>query len=214
MLPLYLVDDDQDVLDSLSWMLEGMGYPSQGFASSESFLTEIDVFAPAVMLLDINMPGMDGLALLKHLNQLNSPIRIIMLTGHGNIAMAVQSIHYGAVDFLEKPVDGDKLNPLLRRAMCLSQHVFEQFTQEQQLCQQIASLSPREQQVMALVLAGKMNKVIASELEIAQRTVELHKQKVLQKMAVSNAAELAWHLAKHQVRTEEPLLTRALPQKT
>ncbi|QDF67262.1 response regulator transcription factor [Shewanella sp. SNU WT4] len=206
MTPLYLVDDDQDVLDSLSWMLEGMGFASQSFTCPANLLSAVDIHAPAVMLLDIHMPGMDGMALLQHLVKLQSPIQIIMLTGHGNIAMAVQSMRVGALDFLEKPADGDKLKPLLLQAMQVSEQAYAAHNQHQLLRAQLNSLSPREHQVMTLVLAGKMNKVIASELELAQRTVELHKQKLLQKMQVSNAAELAWQLAKHQLRAEDQLL--------
>ena len=110
---LYLVDDDQDVLDSLSWMLNGLGYQPQGFLSADDFLKSVDLQQSAIAILDVQMPGMDGSALLSHMVQANSPIAVIMLSGHGNIAMAVQAIQKGALDFLEKPVDGDKLAILL-----------------------------------------------------------------------------------------------------
>lgn len=208
MTQLYLVDDDQDVLDSLSWMLEGMGLSCQGFNSADNFLQKVDITLPAVLLLDIKMPGMDGIALLTHLSQAQSPITVIMLTGHGTIAMAVHSIQQGAFNFLEKPVDGDKLRTLVAEAEAHTLDKWQQKSLQSDLLLRLASLSQRETQVMERILEGKMNKVIAAELDIAQRTLELHRQKVMQKMQVSNAAELAWLLAdyKHliQLKGAEP----------
>ncbi|MBW0297241.1 MULTISPECIES: response regulator transcription factor [Shewanella] len=198
MTPLYLVDDDQDVLDSLSWMLEGMGLNCKGFNAADAFLKSVDIKQPAVLLLDIKMPGMDGVALLSHLNQAQSVISVIMLTGHGTIAMAVDCIQQGALNFLEKPVDGEKLFQLLTQAQQHTEQKWQQQNLQSDIAKRLATLSQRETQVMEGILAGKMNKVIAAELDIAQRTIELHRQKVMQKMQVSNAAELAWLLANHK----------------
>lgn len=196
MTKLYLVDDDQDVLDSLSWMLNGLGKQPETFLSAKHFIESVDLSQPAVAVLDIQMPEMDGMALLKYITAQNSPLSVIMLTGHGNIAMAVQSIQSGALDFLEKPVDGDKLIQLLSRAEQVSLQQFDLHAQQTTLQQRLDTLTPRERQVMGKVLEGKMNKVIAHELDIAQRTIELHRQKVMQKMQVSNIAELAYLIAK------------------
>ncbi|MCL1041133.1 response regulator [Shewanella marisflavi] len=198
MCKLYLVDDDQDVLDSLHWMLEGMGYSPETFLNADSFLAKVDLQQPGVAILDIQMPGMDGIELLQHIRQQGSPLSVIMLTGHGTISMAVQAIQQGALDFLEKPADGDKLLDLLIKAKQATQHAFERQALKLSIAQRLALLSPREQQVMNYVLAGKLNKVIAAELNVAQRTVELHRQKVMQKMQVSNVAELAYLTALHK----------------
>ncbi|MFV7784504.1 response regulator transcription factor [Shewanella marisflavi] len=198
MCKLYLVDDDQDVLDSLHWMLEGMGYSPETFLNADSFLAKVDLQQPGVAILDIQMPGMDGIELLQHIRQQGSPLSVIMLTGHGTISMAVQAIQQGALDFLEKPADGDKLLDLLIKAKQATQHAFERQALKLSIAQRLALLSPREQQVMNYVLAGKLNKVIAAELNVAQRTVELHRQKVMQKMQVSNVAELAYLMALHK----------------
>ncbi|QDF75328.1 MULTISPECIES: response regulator transcription factor [Shewanella] len=198
MCKLYLVDDDQDVLDSLHWMLEGMGYSPETFLNADSFLAKVDLQQPGVAILDIQMPGMDGIELLQHIGQQGSPLSVIMLTGHGTISMAVQAIQQGALDFLEKPADGDKLLDLLIKAKQATQHAFERQALKLCIAQRLALLSPREQQVMNYVLAGKLNKVIAAELNVAQRTVELHRQKVMQKMQVSNVAELAYLTALHK----------------
>ncbi|WP_428618065.1 response regulator transcription factor [Shewanella sp.] len=198
MCKLYLVDDDQDVLDSLHWMLEGMGYSPETFLNADSFLAKVDLQQPGVAILDIQMPGMDGIELLQHIRKHGSPLSVIMLTGHGTISMAVQAIQQGALDFLEKPADGDKLLDLLIKAKQATQHAFERQALKLSIAQRLALLSPREQQVMNYVLAGKLNKVIAAELNVAQRTVELHRQKVMQKMQVSNVAELAYLTALHK----------------
>lgn len=198
MCKLYLVDDDQDVLDSLHWMLEGMGYSPETFLNADSFLAKVELQQPGVAILDIQMPGMDGIELLQHIRQHGSPLSVIMLTGHGTISMAVQAIQQGALDFLEKPADGDKLLDLLIKAKQATQHAFERQALKLSIAQRLALLSPREQQVMNYVLAGKLNKVIAAELNVAQRTVELHRQKVMQKMQVSNVAELAYLTALHK----------------
>ncbi|ASJ96792.1 response regulator transcription factor [Shewanella marisflavi] len=198
MCKLYLVDDDQDVLDSLHWMLEGMGYSPETFLNADSFLAKVELQQPGVAILDIQMPGMDGIELLQHIRQHGSPLSVIMLTGHGTISMAVQAIQQGALDFLEKPADGDKLLDLLIKAKQATQHAFERQALKLSIAQRLSLLSPREQQVMNYVLAGKLNKVIAAELNVAQRTVELHRQKVMQKMQVSNVAELAYLTALHK----------------
>lgn len=193
---LYLVDDDQDVLDSLTWMLTGLGYDPLGFLSADAFLSSVDITQAGIAILDVQMPGMDGSALLSHLTTLQSPIAVIMLTGHGNIAMAVQAIQKGAIDFLEKPVDGDKLLSLLEKAKIQTMQYTQRNLAREALETKLATLTPREYEVMEKVLEGKLNKVVAAELNVAQRTLELHRQKVMQKMQVSNIAELAYLMGK------------------
>ncbi|GIU35460.1 response regulator [Shewanella schlegeliana] len=193
---LYLVDDDQAVLDSLTWMLNGLGYEPQGHLSADSFLKQAELQNEGIAILDVQMPGMDGSALLSHLTKSQSPIAVIMLSGHGNIAMAVQAIQKGALDFLEKPVDGDKLAVLLEQAKLQTKLNMQQKVERDALADKLKALTPREHEVMEKVLEGKLNKVIAAELNIAQRTLELHRQKVMQKMQVSNVAELAFLMGK------------------
>ncbi|MCJ8304941.1 response regulator [Shewanella sp.] len=193
---IYLVDDDQDVLDSLSWMLDGLNLSTQGFLNADAFLALVDIKQAGIAILDIKMPGMDGIALLNHLKSQHSPFSIIMLTGHGTISMAVNTIQQGAMDFLEKPVDGDKLQLLLEKAKQLTQEDYRNQCLLDSIEDKMNHLTSREKQVMSMVLDGKLNKVIASELNIGQRTIELHRQKVMQKMNVSNVAELAYLIAK------------------
>ncbi|MCL2918261.1 response regulator transcription factor [Shewanella litorisediminis] len=196
MIDVYLVDDDPDVLASLKWMLEGLGIRAQGFASAQDFLAAVDFSRPAVAVLDVQMPDMDGMSLLEVLFSRPSPIVPLMLTGHGNISMAVKAIQQGAMDFIEKPVDGDKLLALLRRAATLATERAISLQQSAEIQQRLDSLSPRETDVMHRVLEGKLNKTIAAELFITQRTVEIHRRNLLEKMAASNVAELAFVLSK------------------
>ncbi|MCL1096028.1 response regulator transcription factor [Shewanella kaireitica] len=193
---LYLVDDDQDVLDSLTWMLTGLGYEPLGFLSADAFLSSVDITQAGIAILDVQMPVMDGSALLSHLTTHQSPIAVIMLSGHGNIAMAVQAIQKGAIDFLEKPVDGDKLLLLLGKAKIQTKLNTQRNLDREALETKLATLTPREHEVMEKILEGKLNKVVAAELNVAQRTLELHRQKVMQKMQVSNIAELAYLMGK------------------
>ncbi|WP_110457642.1 response regulator transcription factor [Shewanella algidipiscicola] len=204
MCKLYLVDDDQDVLDSLSWMLDGLGLQTHSFRSGEAFLAQVDLQQPGIAILDIQMPSIDGMELLDRITSTHSPIAVIMLTGHGTINMAVQSIQKGALDFLEKPVDGDKLHNLIKLAEHNTASCYTQRAQQASVSERIDSLTPRERQVMYKVLEGKLNKVIANELDIAQRTIELHRQKVMQKMQVSNIAELAYLMAKSDADIKIP----------
>ncbi len=187
---VYLVDDDQDVLESLSWMLEGLGIQPACYQSADAFLTQTDIHQAGVAVLDINMPGMDGMELLETLKQQNSPIKVIMLTGQGTIALAVKSIQFGALDFLEKPVDGDKLLTLLEQGIKQSRELAESLVHKTQITTRLESLTRREKEVLGGILDGKMNKVIAAELGIAQRTIELHRQKVMSKMSAGSVAEL------------------------
>ncbi|MGS0729495.1 response regulator transcription factor, partial [Shewanella sp. 0m-11] len=162
----------------------------------DAFLHQVDLHSPGIAILDVQMPGMDGSALLTHMTQAQSPIAVIMLSGHGSIAMAVQAIQKGALDFLEKPVDGDKLVLLLNQASQQTEQTMQLKLERQALGDKLATLTPREHEVMNKVLEGKLNKVIAAELNVAQRTLELHRQKVMQKMQVSNVAELAFLMGK------------------
>ena len=198
MFNLFLVDDDQDVLDSLSWMLDGLGIKTHCFSSAEAFLDQVELVQAGIVILDIQMPGKDGIELLHDIKQSQSPLSVVMLSGHGTISMAVQAIQQGAIDFIEKPVDGDKLLQLLKRAQSETETAYSHLNQQSDINQRLASLTPREHEVLLKVLEGKLNKVIAAELNIAQRTIELHRQKVMQKMQVHNIAELVFIIAKSE----------------
>ncbi len=197
---IYLVDDDRDVREALGWMLEAKGMPSQAFGSADEFLQALDDSQPGVAVLDINMPGMDGLALQQALKARGCLLSLVFLTGYATVPKAVQALQAGALDFLEKPVDGDKLIALIEQGLAQSGKRHEMAQNEQALQQKLAGLTERERELMPLVIAGKTNKIIAAELFIAQRTVEIHRKNLFAKMGVQNAAELALLIGQHRAR--------------
>lgn len=195
---IYLVDDDKDIRETLAWMLEAKGISLTSFAEAESFLSQANFHQPGVAIIDINMPGMDGLALQQALNQHNSVLAQIFLTGYATVPKAVQALQSGALDFLEKPVDVERLLQLIEQGQLDSQQRHQHLTELNAIDLKLAELTVRERQLMQLVVAGKTNKAIADELFIALRTVEIHRKNLFAKMNVNNAAELALLAGRHQ----------------
>jgi len=202
---VYVVDDDQDFRESLAWLLEAAGHRSICFASAEIFLAELDSLsldskaldpetaeqnAAACLLLDVRMTGMSGLALQQRLNERALALPVIMMTGHGDIAMAVQAMKNQAVDFIEKPFDDEVLLALLDDTLAKAKSQQRQQGQQLQLLQRWQSLSKRERQVADLVVSGKVNRETAAELGISIKTVEIHRSRVMSKLQVKNVAEL------------------------
>jgi len=194
-LSIFLVDDDDDFRDSLSWLLESASRPIRAFSSGEQFLEQYRG-EPGCMLLDIRMPGISGLALQQELNQRGHRIPIIVITGHGDIPMAVTAIKNGAVDFIEKPFDDQVLLAHVTKALQLARQWAAEDGEKQQVSHCWSSLSKREKQVMALVVAGHPNKNIAEQLEISPKTVEVHRARVMSKMRADSLPELVkqWQL--------------------
>jgi len=188
-LSVFLVDDDDDFRDSLSWLLETPSRQIRTFASGEAFLQQYRG-EPGCMLLDIRMPGISGLALQQELNQRGWRIPIIVITGHGDIPMAVTAIKNGAVDFIEKPFDDQVLQAHVDKALQLAHQWAEEDRDRHAVVQRWDSLSKREKQVMALVVAGHSNKAIAEQLEISPKTVEVHRARVMSKMRADSLPEL------------------------
>lgn len=191
----YLVDDDEAIRDALSWLLKSRGIPCASFDSAESFLTAWKKMMSGCLVLDMRMTGMSGLDCFDQLRERESTLPVIFLTGHGDVPMAVGALKKGAFDFLEKPFDDNALVDVVIRA--LESNARRQANQETQanVAGLLAQLTPREQEVMQLVLVGKFNKVIADELNISMRTVEVHRSRVFEKMGVRSAVELAQLLA-------------------
>ncbi|MBK7421703.1 MAG: response regulator transcription factor [Propionivibrio sp.] len=191
----YIVDDDEAIRDSLSWLLQSRGVANLTYPSAEAFL---DVWSPSLsgcLLLDIRMQGMSGTELFEQLLERGSRLPVIFLTGHGDVPMAVSSLKNGAFDFVEKPCNDNDLVDRVLEALKLDKARCAAAATADSVNAQISQLTTRERQVMALVLAGKQNKVIADELQISMRTVEVHRASLLEKMEVRTAVELAQKLA-------------------
>lgn len=189
--PIHIVDDDESIRDSLSWLLASRGLAASCYASGEAFLAAFTPALRGVVVLDVRMEGMSGLEVLDALVARGARNPIVMLTGHADVPLAVSALKKGAADFLEKPFNDNQLVDRLQELMALEIARFSQAASAARVAERRASLSEREREVMALMLAGKLNKQIAGDLDIAIRTVEVHRARVLEKMGVRNAVELA-----------------------
>lgn len=192
---VFVVDDDAELRDALAFLLRSRGVEAAGFESAEAFLEAFHPGLRGCVLTDVRMGAMSGLELFARLADLGSQLPCIVLTGHGDVPMAVEALKMGARDFIEKPFDGNLLVDKLISAMADDAKAAETGRSRQTLADRIATLSMREQEVMALIQAGKLNKVIGDELGIALRTVEAHRARIFDKMGVRSAVELANLLA-------------------
>ena len=201
---VYIVDDDASVREGMAWLLRTRRLLSAPFESAEHFLAELARLQPgwaaagqppqaACLLLDVRMPGMSGLALFEHLlaSGLAQAWPVIFLTGHADVPTAVDSVKRGAFDFCEKPFSDNALVDRVEQALALSHERLAARAQRRQLEQRLQELTERERDVMQRVARGLPNKLIADELEISVRTVEVHRARVFDKMEVKSAVELA-----------------------
>ncbi|MCY1516997.1 Transcriptional regulatory protein FixJ [compost metagenome] len=187
---VYVVDDDEAVRDSLQWLLEGKDYRVRCFESAESFLSRYDPREVACLIVDIRMAGMTGLELQDRLIERRSPLPIVVITGHGDVPMAVDSMKKGAMDFIQKPFNDEELVSLVERML---EHARGAFTQHQQSASRDALLSKltgREAQVLERIVAGRLNKQIADDLGISIKTVEAHRANIMEKLEVTTVADL------------------------
>ncbi|MEO1574458.1 MAG: response regulator [Pseudomonadota bacterium] len=187
---VYVVDDDAAVRDSLSFLLDSVGLGVIACASAQEFLSQYDG-RHAVLVLDVRMPSMSGLELQEELNKRDaSAVKIIFISGHGDIEMAVEALKRGATDFLSKPFRDQELLDRIHKALDANAADLERSASISDIKTRLASLTPRENDVLAMVADGKANKVVALDLNISQRTVEIHRAHVMEKMGVSSLAQL------------------------
>lgn len=187
---IHIVDDDDAIRDALSLLMQAENIPYQTYSSAEEFLDQHAQLKLGCLLLDIRMPGMNGLELLDLLNKQDVSIPVIFITGHGDVAMAVNAMKAGATDFIEKPFDNERLLSIVNNCLveCVALNNTSQHRQE--LESRLARLTKREQEVMELLVDGKQNKVIAQELNISPRTVELHRSRVMEKLHAHSLSEI------------------------
>jgi len=191
---VFVVDDDNDFRQSLCWLLEGEGFQVEGFASAESFLSGYQG-QMGCLLLDIRMPEISGLALQQKLNERAIQLPVIILTGHGDVPMAVTAMKQGAVDFIEKPFDDEALLAMVRQNLKLAEQRFAALSNRAEIDTLYQTLSRREKQVMALVIEGNVNREIAEQLGISPKTVEVHRSRVMSKMRADSLPELVQQAA-------------------
>src|SRR6476646_5966846 len=193
-LSVLIVDDDGDVRDSLRALLESAGHSVREFDNAKKVLAELDISKASCLIADIRMPDMDGLHLQEELNRRQIGLPVIIITGHGDVPRAVRAMKAGAVDFLEKPFDGEFMLDTVRRALALAQQTRDQAAVAQLAASRMALLTPREKDVLEHLVAGHSNKVIAYELAISPRTVEIHRGHLMEKMqarSLSNLIQMA-----------------------
>lgn len=187
----HLVDDDEAIRDALSWLLSSRGIPAATYESAEHFLATWTPELNGCIVLDMRMTGMSGLDCFDQLLERGSNLPVIFLTGHGDVPLAVSTLKKGAFDFFEKPLNDNELAKRIEEAMTLAADQLAANAAVDSVKIRISSLTTRERQIMELVLAGKFNKVIADELNISMRTVEVHRANLFDKMRVKTAVELA-----------------------
>ena len=187
---VYVVDDDEAIRDSLRWLLEANDYKVELYDSGESFIAKYDPNAIAVLILDVRMPGMSGLEVQEHLLARKADLPIIFVTGHGDVPMAVRALKKGAVDFIEKPVQQTALKAQVEHMLAEARE--RRVRNERQSLNEalLAKLTPREQQVLERIVAGRLNKQIADDLGISIKTVEAHRASIMDKTNSGTVADL------------------------
>jgi FixJ family two-component response regulator len=187
---VFLVDDQADILKALSRLLCSAELEVTTFGSGQDFLDSGNADAPGCLVLDLSMPGMTGLTLQRILTLRSSVLPIIFLTGHGDIGIGVEAMKLGAADFLTKPVDGDKLIAAVRKAIEKNRQAHLSRAELDDINQRLTSLTPREREVLTLVVDGKLNKQAADALGTVEKTIKVHRARVMKKMKVKSLAEL------------------------
>ena len=187
---VYVVDDDAAVRDSLKWLIESVGLRVQPCASAQAFLDAYERSSPGCLVLDVRLRGMSGLDLQAELARREIGIPTIIVTGHGDVAMAVRAMKMGAIDFIEKPFNDQELLERIQRAIDADQTARRGGQEREQICALLATLSPREREVMDLLVLGKANKEVADQLGLSTRTVEGHRARLMEKLACTSLAEL------------------------
>jgi FixJ family two-component response regulator len=187
---VYVIDDDDGMRRALSLLLDTVGYKTVAFSSPKDFLSQFKSHVPGCVVLDIRMPGMSGLELQQHLNRSGSMLPVIFITGHADVPMAVQAMKEGAFEFIQKPFRDQDLLDRINHALKQDADNRSTLARRADIVERLDSLTPRERQVMSMVVDGAANKVIAVDLGLSERTVEIHRAKVMEKMGARSIAHL------------------------
>lgn len=187
---VHIVDDDDAVRQSLEFLLKSAKIEVHSHTSATSFLEVLPTFDPGCVITDVRMPGISGIELLKQLKSMASPIPVIIITGHGDVPLAVEAMKYGAADFLEKPFDDELLLATVRSALNRLEKDGKREAERAEILDKLATLSSRERQVLEGLVAGHANKIIAFNLSISPRTVEIYRANVMSKMGAASLSDL------------------------
>ena len=200
---IFVVDDDASVCQSLTWLIESVGIKVETFPSAAEFLKRHPYDGPACLVLDVRMPGLNGLDLQNQLAAAGRVIPIIFITGHGTVPMSVRAMKAGAVDFLQKPFEDQDLLDAIYPAIEQDRQAKRIQAETREIKRRLKSLTPREHEVFALVVAGLLNREIAFDLEISEHTVKTHRARVMKKMQAESLADLVRLFEKADMRTQK-----------
>ena len=187
---VYVIDDDEAMRDSLMFLLDSAGFEVTLFDAAHQFLDAVPTLSFGCVVSDVRMPGIDGMEILKRLKAARSRFPIVIMTGHGDVPLAVEAMKLGAVDFLEKPFEDDRLIRMIDSAIREAEPAAKSEAVAHDIAARVASLSPRERQVMDGLIAGLSNKLIAREYDISPRTIEVYRANVMTKMQANSLSEL------------------------
>jgi two-component system, LuxR family, response regulator FixJ len=187
---VYVIDDDEAMRDSLQFLLDSADFDVSLFEAAQKFLDQLSTIEFGCVVSDIRMPGIDGIELLKRIKASRPTLPVIIMTGHGDVPLAVEAMKLGAVDFLEKPFEDDRLVGMIDAALRQAEAGARDEAMTQDIAARVASLSPRERQVMEGLVAGLSNKMIARDYNISPRTIEVYRANVMTKMQASSLSEL------------------------
>jgi len=193
---VHVVDDDAAICRSLKWLIESIGLPVRTYSSADEFLAALDPAQPGCLVLDIRMPGMNGLELQQHLLKNNIQIPIIIITGHGDVQMSVQAMKAGAVDFLQKPFSDQTLLDLIQESLRKDAASRAARAKHLDIARHFQRMTPREREVLVLVVSGSSTAEIARRLGVSQKTIEVHRANIMAKSNAGSLAELVrWAIA-------------------
>ena len=187
---VFIIDDDEAVRDSLKMLMRSVDQTVEAFSSPSEFLEVYDENRPGCIVLDIRMPGMSGIELQSRLNGMHCLLPIIFITGHGDVPMAVQAIKNGAMNFIQKPFRDQELLDLVTDALKLDTQQRKELLEHKEILRRLSTLTDREREVLHRVVEGKANKVIAADINLSQRTIEIHRSRVMEKMGTKSLAHL------------------------
>ncbi len=202
---VFVIDDDESVLKALSRLIRSVGFEVETFPSAGDFLNQRLPDCPSCAVLDVRMPGLSGFDLQEKLKQVGVEIPIIFITGHGDVPMSVRAMKAGAVDFLQKPFNDQELLDAIQRAVSFDQQERRERTEKAEIQDRIDSLTPREKQVLALVVTGMLNKQIGAELGATEKTIKVHRARVMEKMQAASLPDLVRIAEKVGIHGSKPI---------
>jgi two-component system response regulator FixJ len=187
---VFIVDDDQGVREYLQWLVESVGLRAAAFPTAREFLDAYDPATPGCLVLDVRLPGLSGFDLQAELSRRNVTLPIIMMTGYAEVPMAVRALKAGAHDFIQKPLDGQLLLDRIQQAIAADQKARQAHAGRNEVAAHLAELTPRQQQVLDGVLEGKPSKIIAAELGLSAKTVDVHRARIMEKLGAQSLPDL------------------------